>query len=386
MAMAAVSVLAFSALPASAQLAGLSNNGKIHGHVTNPTGAPQTNGTVSLSEDGGKTSKYTFPVDANGDYKGSDVAPGTYTVLFRQPDTPPDKMVDSFENVKITTGADVVQDIDMSRQAFIDKLPDEQRKKLDELKKQNAGALKANEVIKQLNADIKVVMADLKDAGDSKDKAVKAQKYADAETLMKKDTEAKPDASVLWAYLGQAQVGLGISDKTKYDEAIPNLKKAIDLESTSKKPNPAVQGLAQSELGEAYARSGKVPEANAAYDEAAKANPSSAAMYLRNEAVIFFQTNNSDAQVAAANEALKVDPNQPVLYYIIGQGLVTKATMGPDPKNPKQQIIILPPGCAEAYQKYLELAPDGPYAADAKGILQQAGTAVSSTYKAGKKS
>jgi hypothetical protein len=60
--------------------------------------------------------------------------------------------------------------------------------------------------------------------------------------------------------------------------------------------------------------------------------------------------------------------------------------MGPDPKNPKVQIIILPPGCAEAYQKYLELAPTGPYAADAKGILDQAGQKISSSYKAGKKS
>ena len=55
---------------------------------------------------------------------------------------------------------------------------------------------------------------------------------------------------------------------------------------------------------------GKVPEANAAYDAAAKANPASAGTYLRNQAVIFFQTGNADAQVAAADQAIKNDPER----------------------------------------------------------------------------
>lgn len=396
---AAAGLLLFAALPAIAQVPALSNNGKIHGHVTNPTGAPQGSGTVSLSADGGHTSKYTFQVDANGDYKGDDVAPGTYVVIFRQTDTPPDKMVDSFPDVKVAAGQDILQDIDMSRKAFVDKLPPDEQKQLEELRKHNSEALKANEVIKGLNNDLKQVTQDIKDADaaaatvaqqlgataakadiDAKVAEIKAQKYGEAETLMLKDTAAKPDASVLWAQLGQAQVGL-----KKYDDAVPSLKKALDIESTAKKPNIAVQGLANSELGEIYARQGKVPEANQAYADAAKANPTQAAFYLRNEAVIFFQTNNADAQVAAANEALKaLDPNSPnaaVLYYIIGQGLVQKATI-----DPKTNKIVLPPGCAEAYQKYLDLAPTGPYAADAKGILDQAGQKISSSYKAGKKS
>jgi len=31
--------------------------------------------------------------------------------------------------------------------------------------------------------------------------------------------------------------------------------------------------------------------------------------------------------------------------------------------------MILPPGCAEAYQKYLQLDPKGQFSADAKGVL-----------------
>src|SRR5580698_3433084 len=156
-----LSLLAFAVIPAIAQAPAAT--GKIKGRVTNPTGAPTTSGNVSLSTDSGKTSKYTFPVDANGDYQG-EAAPGTYTVVFRQPDTPPDKMVDSFDGVKVVLGQDVAQDIDMSRKAFIDKLPPDQQKQLEELKKHNSEALKANEVIKNLNADLKVTTQDIKDA------------------------------------------------------------------------------------------------------------------------------------------------------------------------------------------------------------------------------
>ncbi len=138
--------------------------------------------------------------------------------------------------------------------------------------------------------------------------------------------------------------------------------------------------MANSGLGEMYARQSKVPEANAAYEAAAKANPSSAGTYLRNQAVIFFQAGNADAQVAAAELAIKNDPNDALVYYLKGQGLVSKATV-----DPKTQRIVLPEGCAEAYQKYLDLAPTGPYAGEVQAILQQAGQKVNSSYKAPKK-
>jgi tetratricopeptide (TPR) repeat protein len=386
-------VLMFALLPALGQQAPAGPKGKIHGHVTNPTGVAVTGGTVSLSNDGGHTSVYTFPVDASGDYKG-EAPPGTYTIVFRQPDTPPDKMVDSIDGVKIVASEDTLQDDDMTRKEFIDKLTPDQKKQLDDLKKHNSEAMKANEVIKALNADLKVVTQDVKDAdgaraaavqqlGPSATKAdlaaketeIKTAKYTEIETLMAKDSAAKPDAAVLWAQLGLAQSGL-----KKYDDAETSFKKALQVDTDSKKPNPPVEGMANAGLGEIYARAGKVPEANAAYDAAAKANPPSAGIYLRNQAVIFFQMGNGDAQVAAADAGIKNDPNDALLYYLKGQGLIQKATF-----DAKTQRIVLPEGCADAYQKYLELAPTGPYAAEVQGILAQAGQKVSSTYKAGKK-
>jgi tetratricopeptide (TPR) repeat protein len=377
---AAAGLLAFALVPAFAQQPA-STMGKIHGQVINPTGAPQTNGTVNLSTDGGATFKYTFPVSADGEFSG-EVAPGTYALIYREPNTPKGQMVDEIKGVKVAAGADVDQDIDMSRPAYLAKMTPEQRKQLEELKKQNSQALKANAVIKQLNADLKVVTADQQDIDnavadatkslgsgaskaqiESKAEQIKTAKYNDILSLMTKDTGVKPDEPVLWVKLGYAQAGL-----KKYDDAITSYQKAISLESAQKTPQAAVLGVANAGLGEVYARTGKVAEANAAYDASAKADPTKAGLELRNEAIIFFQQGNADAQVAAAEEALKIDPNDALLYYLKGQGLVQKATI-----DPTTHKIVLPPGCAEAYQKYLQLAPKGQFAPEVAGILQQAG-------------
>ena len=137
-----------------------------------------------------------------------------------------------------------------------------------------------------------------------------------------------------------------------------------------------MQGVSWAGLGEVYAHENKYPEASAAFDSAAKIYPANAALYRHNETVAFFQAGNSEGQLAAANQAIGLDPTRAANYYFKGQSLVSKATL-----DPQTQKMVLPPGCAEAYQKYLELEPNGPYSADAKGILAGAGLPL----KAGKK-
>ena len=331
-------MLALAALPALAQTpaqttapANVGPTGKIHGHVTNPTGASQAGGTVSLHSGGKEVA--SFPVDANGDYTGS-APPGTYTMIYRTPNMPPDKQADKFDNIKIIVGQDTVADDDMSRKEYIDTLPEETRKQLAEMKTHNAEAMKANAVIKSLNADLKTVMADIHDADTAhaaavqqlgasasktdvaaKETEIRNAKYTDVVTLMEKDTAARPTESVLWAYLGQGQLGL-----KKYDEAEASFKKAIDADAASKKPRPEIEGLANSGLGEIYARAGKVAESAAAYDAAAKADPTKAAFYYKNQAVIYSQVGNNDAQAAAADKAIAASPQRRAALLPEGSG------------------------------------------------------------------
>jgi tetratricopeptide (TPR) repeat protein len=342
----------------------------IHGHVQDPANAPIAGAQVVLSTDG-KTALYTFTADQNGDYKGAGIKPNTYVItLFAPPvqgatadqkAAAAGKAVDRFQDVKLTAGADTLQDFDLSRPEYIKTLSPEQQKALAEAKKKNAEINKENQNVGKLNDLLKQARADNA-----------AKKYDDAATAMQQATALKQDAAVLWLELGIAQTG-----QKKYDDALVSLKKALDLDTNSKKPNPDVEAADNNALGEVYANTSKIPDATAAYDAAAKLQPTNAGMFYTNETIVLSRTGQTDATIAAADKAIAADPTRPIPYYLKGQALISKATV-----DPKTQKIVAPPGTAEAYNKYLELAPNGPMAPEAKSILAEIGEKVNNKYSA----
>ena len=348
-----------AALPFTAAFA-QDGTGSIHGHIQDPVGAPIGGAQVLVTTDG-KTAKYTFTADGNGDFKGTGIAPGTYALNLMANGKPVDQLL----NIKIVANQDEAEDFDLSRPDYVAKMTPEQRKQMEEVKKANAEALKNNSVIKNLNADLQKARDD-----------IKAKNYAEADELMTKDSQQKADAPVIWLELGNAQVG-----EKKYPDATTSLQKAVSLETASPKPSPEIIGGANNSLGEALASQSKIPDAVSAYDAAAKADPTRASMYYTNETIVLARSGqNGDAVTAAADKAIAADPTKPIPYYLKGQALIAKATV-----DPKTQKIVAPPGCADAYQKYLELAPDGQFAADAQNILASMGEKVKTSYKAGAK-
>jgi tetratricopeptide (TPR) repeat protein len=379
-------------MPAVAQ----EKTAKIHGHVQDAVGAPVADATVILSDEPSMANpRYTFTTDANGDYKADAVKPGTYVFSVRKGAMAKDKVLDQIMDVKVPADGDVTQDFDMTRAAYLAKMTPDERKQLEETRKKNADILKENAGIKSLNANLIRARADdaLGSGGPCIDKSGKAvaghadpakcmadgfkvnnpdSEYADAETLMTQSTSAKPDSSILWMELGIAQLGL-----KKYSDAEASLKKGLDLEAASSKPNPEVIAAGNANLGEALIGDKKIPEAQAAYDLAAKANPSAAASDYTNEAILLSRVNEQAAAAAAADKAITADPTKPVPYYLKAQGLINNATY-----DEKAKKLIPPPGCVEAYQKYLELAPNGQFANDVKGVLTELKEPVKTTYKA----
>lgn len=385
-----ISLACLSALPglfraplisAQAQQPPASDMGSIHGRVINPAGVPQKSGTVSLSVDGGETLSYNFPVSHSGEYSGP-APPGEYTIVYRAPDTPEGKIVDYISGVQVVTGQDTAQDIDMTRQEFIARLSPDQQRQLQELREANAAAsADAKRDASAIEADLQIVNLDLQAAGnarvtatqnlggsaarqdvDSMTAEIENAKLTEIETLMTKDAAADPTEPVVWIGLGRAETGL-----RNYLDAESNFKKALDLALKADPPRPEVVAAAQAGLGEVYARTLMVDDANAAFDAAANADPSNAAKYLRSQAIAFFNAKNFDAQVDAADIAIKADPDQAILYYIKADGLAQNARVDPETNK-----LVLPPGCADAFRKYLELDPNGPYTANAATILQRA--------------
>jgi tetratricopeptide (TPR) repeat protein len=358
------------------------DTGKIHGRVINPAGVPQKDGTVSLSFDGGVTLSYTFPVSSSGNYSGQ-APPGEYTVVYSAPDTPEGKIVDYISGVQVIAGQDTAQDIDMSRPEFIARLSPDQQRKLQALREANvASASDARRNASSIDADLQIVNLDFQAAENARVTAVQNLGAApsgagvdemtaeienasllEIETLMTKDASANPTEPVLWINLARAQTGL-----KSYLDAEANFKKALDLALKADPPQPEVVGTAEAGLGEVFARTLMVDEANAAFDAAAKADPSNAARYLRNQAVIFYDARNFSAQIDAADKAILADPNEAILYYIKAAGLAEDARVDPETNK-----LILPPGCADAFRKYLQLAATGPHAAEVATILERAG-------------
>jgi tetratricopeptide (TPR) repeat protein len=357
----------------------------VHGHVTNPAGQVVKTGDVKLTTDKNlpakdRVYKFTFPIDSNGDFKGTNVQPGDYLAVVMG-----DGKVLDFQNVTLRSGEDHPMDFDMSRAEYLKSLTPEERAAIEEYKKKNAAVANDNQKIANINKTLLQAREDEKNG-----------KAADAVKALQGLTEVKPDEAILWASLGEAQLKNG-DDMTKaaraaktpttdpaivqnYADAAVSYQKAIDLNAASKKPSPENLAAYYLNLGQADSKSGKLPEASAAYDMAAKTAPAMAASAYYNESVVFYTAGKNPEAAAAADKAIAADPKRAEAYYIKGQALIPGATA--DPKTGK---FLLPPGCLEAYQEYLELAPDGPHAAEVKDLLGNLGQPVKNSFKAGKK-
>jgi len=351
----------------------------IHGHVQNPAGQPVTVGEVRLTTEKNPSApnakfEYTFPLDGSGDYKGTDIKPGNYIAgVFQQ-----GRSVD-FLPAAIVAGDNKTLDFDMTRPEYIAKMSPADREALEEFKKKNAEVTAANSKIESLNK----LLTDARTA-------TKAGNFDAAVKDMMDATAAKPDEAILWDTLGDAQLGLANAaaktahdNKTtdpslgdKYAAAEASYQKSLALNATSTKPNPDLVAAANNQLAQALGKTGKMAEASAAYEAAAKADPTKAGMYYFNEAATLFNANDMDGAAAAADKAIAADPTKVDAYYIKGQSLIGKATVDANNK------ITAPPECIAAYQKYLELAPNGPHADEIKGILQGIGATVTEVYKA----
>ena len=87
--------------------------------------------------------------------------------------------------------------------------------------------------------------------------------------------------------------------------------------------------------------------------------------------------NNQQLEPAgeAFKKAIDADPKYADAYYQYGIYLISKAKTTADGK------VTPEPGTKEAFQKYLELKADGPYAESAKGMLAMMDAQISTEYK-----
>lgn len=353
----------------SIPLAYSQNTGSVKGVCRDENGNPIPGATVEwVSADTGRT--YTLKTNAKGEYFSLGIVPGKYTIKLSKDGK------ELFHISGLPVGLDEFdQDIDLKKertsQAQAQGKTPEQMKAEEE---QRQKAAKEQNTVAALNEKLKEAAA-ASDAGDY-DKAIAT--LNDANSI-------DPTRDLIWFKLADAY-RMSSTKQTDSDEkkkrletAAADYQKAIDLRKQSpqaqKDPDNSQKMAAYyNNLAEAYSKANKPDDAVNAYNQAAQLDSAHAATYYFNEGAVLTNTGRADDAIAAFNKVIAADPTKALAYYWKGINLIGKATVGKDNK------MIAPDGTAEAFQKYLEIDPNGPMAQTAKDMLASIGAKVETNY------
>jgi tetratricopeptide (TPR) repeat protein len=355
-------------------------SGTVKGVCKDVDGKPIVNGVVVFAnQDTGQ--KYTLTTKNKGDYFSLGLSAGNYTVtLYKNADdAKANKELFHFSKYPVTLDENTL-DFDLKKEqekaAQGQGLTPEQAKQAAESTEK---VKKENNTIKALNE--KIVASNT---------AMKAGDFDTAIATMTEATQMDPTRDVLWGLLADAYRGSALK-QTDRDEKAKRLQQAVDdyqkavdikqkaMEAAPKKPEDSKQLAGYyNNLGEADGRAGKVDDALKAYTQAAQISPEGAAGYYYNAGAVLTNAGKIDEAIAAFDKCIAADPNKADAYYQKGVNLIGKATLQGDK-------MVAPAGTAEAFQKYLALAPTGPYADVAKQMLASIGAPVETGFGTKKK-
>ena len=362
------------ALPSFAQITTL------EGVVTGTDGNPVLGAVIQISRVDIKTKKpYSAKTDKKGHYIYN-LLMGTYDVTCLIGDVEKDHM----NGVKTSPTASKIVNFDLKaaadNAAAIQKaatagggiskdqersMTPEQRKALEEYVNKQKENMKKN--------------AALNDAYNAGKAAMDNKQYDAAIENFSKAGEIDPRQGAVWASLAQAYEQLA---KTKTGADFDtNMQKAAETWTKALALNPDDAGL-HNNYALTLAEGKKFPEAQAELEKAATINPAGAGQYYYNLGALEVNAGQNDAASETFKEAISITPPYAEAFYQYGLTLMAKASLDKDGKT------VFVPGTAEAFQKYLELTPDGPHAQEAKALLGTLGATLQTEYKnpdAGKK-
>jgi Tfp pilus assembly protein PilF len=197
--------------------------------------------------------------------------------------------------------------------------------------------------------------------------ALQSQDWPKAESALKQVIADDPDTTKWQLYRALAE---SQKNQDKLDDAAKTFEKGIqvaeavangtapkDPRNPNADPAQAKAGAGQmlNLLGSIYVKQSKTDQAIAAYQKSAATAPNPAIAYY-NLCALAFNAGKYDDAAAACEKSSAADPSKAEAWFFRGAALA-KANK---------------PGAAEALNKYLQLAANGPYAAQAKTILQTA--------------
>jgi tetratricopeptide (TPR) repeat protein len=338
--------------------------GTVKGLVKDAEGKPIPQADVEWT---GVESGHTYKLKTNnkGEYFSLGIVPGKYNVklskdgkeLFHLNGIPVglDETDVPFDLKKEQTNAAQGQGL----------TPEQAKAKADAAAK----AATENKTVGTLNEKLNAAKA----ASDSGD-------YETAITTLNEANQIDPTRDLIWFKLADAYRMSGpkqtdpAEKKKRYEMAAADYQKAIDLrgasETAQKDPENNLKMAAYyNNLAEVDAKANKTDDSIANYTKAAQLDPTHAATYLFNEGAVLTNAGKVDDAIVAFDKVIAADPTKADAYYWKGVNLIGKATL-------KGDKMVAPEGTAEAFQKYLELQPEGKLAQPAKDMLASIGASV----------
>jgi tetratricopeptide (TPR) repeat protein len=318
--------------------------------------------------------KYPLKTNNKGEYFSLGISPGKYNVKLSKDG----KEIFHFSNVTVTVD-ELVLDFDLKKEQSAavqgQGVSAEQAKQIQE---QQAKAAKEINTVKALNEKLSAAKA-ASDAGD----------YETAIAALNEANQIDGTRDLLWfklgdAYRSSAPKQTDPAEKQKrFEAAAADYQKAIDLRTASEQAqkdpnNNATLAAYYNNLAETDAKSNKIDDAVANYAKAAQLDPTKAGQYLFNTGAVLTNAGKVDAAIAAFDKVIAADPTKAEAYYWKGVNMIGKATL-------KGDKMVAPEGTAEAFQKYLELQPNGAMAQPAKDMLASIGASIETTYGTKKK-
>jgi len=323
----------------------------VKGVCKDENGKPIAGATVQLDnlETGRKT---TLKTDNHGLYYSLGAISGTYKISLIGTDG---SVIFFLNNAPLNPGAENIFDIDLAKQkAEAAKESGATAERFKEIEK----AKKENEKIKNINALLTQAIQQKKD-----------KQYDQAVATLEQAAAQDQTHDVVYSSLADAYVQV-----KKFPEAETAYSKAIALAPANSK----FLGSYHAGLSLALLQQGKTGPGMAECDKVGQLDPASAGQCFYNEGAILTNQGKADDANLAFDKAIAADPTRPDPYYQKGVNLLGKMTVGKDGKP------IAAPGTAEAFNKYLELAPDGPNAQTAKDLLASIGAPVQTSFGAKK--
>jgi tetratricopeptide (TPR) repeat protein len=331
------------------------NDGAIRGQIMDVAGKPWAEIGIQITSDQG--AKQDAKTDKDGNYIFHNLRAGIYTISVKLPEpNKPFELQTRVENGKEARG-------DVNFKELVGKqgaAAAEQAKKAEEDKTKFEG-MKAHftagnallEQERKAKEEQNKAAADQRDAAKAKVVDLSNQAATEFNAAQQAASEKDPNKHLIWAKLGEAYDLAG-----RNDDAINAYQQAV----TAK---PDVPGY-YNNLGNVQARAGKIDEARASYTKSAELDPPNAATAWRNFGISLYNAGKLKEAVEPLKKASELDPKSAQVWYLLGAALV--GTMETKKNGDKLEFIIQP-GTVEAYQKAVELDPNGPpngYGAQAK--------------------